>query len=155
MATLASILSGESQEQRSLAGCSPWGGKSWTQLSKWTTSIFHFCHSGKCAVISHCGFNCIYLITTDVVLLYAICIFFLVKCPYMSFSHFLIGLLYFFLSNFGSSLFWIIVFWQICGLQHLVFVFSFFRTTFKNFSSPALLRYNWHITLVSLRQLPW
>ena len=32
-ATHAVLLPGESHGQRSLAGCSPWGRKSWTQLS--------------------------------------------------------------------------------------------------------------------------
>ena len=107
------------------------GSKRWTQLSKWTTTIFHFCHSGKCIVISHYGFNCIYLITTDAVLLFAICIFFLVKCPYMSFPHFLIRLLYFFLYSFGNSLFWIIYFWQICGLNILCLYSLFLEKHFK------------------------
>ena len=32
------FLPGKSHEQRSLVGCSPWGHKSWTQWSDWTTT---------------------------------------------------------------------------------------------------------------------
>ena len=41
------FLSGESHGQRSQAGYSPWGRKSWTWLSDWTTNLIHESHTFK------------------------------------------------------------------------------------------------------------
>ena len=49
------FLAGEFHGQRSLAGYSPWGRKSWTQLSECTSATCRWGHTVSCAVCASLG----------------------------------------------------------------------------------------------------
>ena len=59
-------------------------------------TIFHLSHSDSCIMISHCGFNLHSVMANDVeqifISLFSICLSSLVKCLFMTFAHFLMGL---------------------------------------------------------------
>lgn len=100
---------------------------------------FSHSHSDKC-VISHCGFNLIFLMASDVknrfIGLSATCIPLLVKSIFIYFSHFLIKLFAFILLSLESYLYILktscfVKIWFANTFSNLQFLFSLLMESFK------------------------
>ena len=91
------------------------------------TFFFNFSHSARHVMVTHHGFNFISLVANDAehcpMCWSAICISSLVKCLFMSFSHFLIGQFFFW------SWFW--EFFIYMSLSHMWFANIFFQVVFS------------------------
>lgn len=79
------------------------------QCQRLMLSVFNFGYFGRCMLVSHCGFICIFLMTNDVkhffLCFLSICIFPFVKFLFKSFVYFKNWALYFFCHGLGGVLY--------------------------------------------------
>ena len=96
--------------------------KSWTWLSKWTELNWDDIHSSRCQVISHCGFDLISLMASDVehvfIWLLATCMSYLEKLLFISSANFFHQVIVFLIWVASAlCIFWILTLYRICCLQ--------------------------------------